>query len=124
MRTRCSEIDLTFGVVDNPDPPYDDHSERSACITSTRAARAAGRTDAIRATVISTNAETATGNAPGIFSRLNVTQADVFHYSSLPVGSQQYGCQIFSITVSSNEAHRILIQKTLTQQVLIAISAA
>jgi hypothetical protein len=43
------------------------------------------------------------------FSRLNVTQADVFHYSALPVGSQQRRCQIFSITVSSNEAQRILI---------------
>ena len=30
----------------------------------------------------------------------------------------------FSVTVSSNEAQRILNQKTLTQQVLIAISAA
>src|SRR6266851_2634158 len=42
------------------------HSERNACITSTRAARAAGSTDAISATAISTNAERATGNAPGI----------------------------------------------------------
>src|SRR6202521_6343839 len=65
--SRCSEIDLTFGVADNPDPPYDDHSERNACITSPRAARAAGSTDAITATAISTNAETNTGNAPGIF---------------------------------------------------------
>jgi len=48
--------------------PSDGHSERSACITSTRAARAAGSTDAITATAISTNAETNTGNAPGILT--------------------------------------------------------
>src|ERR1700674_823065 len=66
--SRCSEIDLTFGVADNPDPPYDDHSERSACITLTRAARAAGSTDAITATAINKNAETNTGNAPGILT--------------------------------------------------------
>ena len=43
------------------------HSERSACITSTRAARAAGSIEAITAAPNSTNAETITGNAPGIF---------------------------------------------------------
>ena len=44
------------------------HSERNASITSTRAARAAGSTDAITATAISTNAETNTGKAPGILT--------------------------------------------------------
>src|SRR5712672_4661336 len=58
--------DSSFGVAGNR--PFDGHSERNACITSTRAARAAGSTDAIIATVISTNAETNTGNAPGILT--------------------------------------------------------
>jgi hypothetical protein len=43
------------------------YSARSASITLTRAARAAGRSDATIATVISRNAEMATGHAPGIF---------------------------------------------------------
>jgi hypothetical protein len=43
------------------------YSARSASITLTRAARAAGRSDATTATVISRNAEMATGKAPGIF---------------------------------------------------------
>src|SRR5271156_1255984 len=43
------------------------HSDRSACMTSTRAARAAGSIDATTAAPRSTNAETTTGNAPGIF---------------------------------------------------------
>src|ERR1700722_11991794 len=48
--------------------PSDGYSERNACITSTRAARAAGSADATSATAISPNAETNTGNAPGIFT--------------------------------------------------------
>ena len=44
--------------------PSDGHAERNACITSTRAAGAAGSTDAITATAISTNTETIAGNAP------------------------------------------------------------
>ena len=44
------------------------HSERSACITSTRAARAAGSHDATTAAVNSTNAERTTGRTPGIFT--------------------------------------------------------
>lgn len=43
------------------------HSERRACITSTRAARAAGSIEATTAAPNSTNAETITGHAPGIF---------------------------------------------------------
>jgi hypothetical protein len=43
------------------------YSERSASITSTLAARDAGRSDATTATVISRNAAITTGNAPGIF---------------------------------------------------------
>ena len=43
------------------------HSERSACMTSTRPARAAGSIEATTAAPNSTNAETTTGNAPGIF---------------------------------------------------------
>src|SRR5262245_41049034 len=46
---------LKFGVPDRVTLPSNGHSERSACITSTRAARAAGNTDATTATVISTN---------------------------------------------------------------------
>src|SRR6202451_3873924 len=46
----------------------DGHSERNASITSTRAARAAGTTDAITATAISTNADANTGKAPGILT--------------------------------------------------------
>ena len=46
----------------------DVHSDRNACITFTRAARAAGSTEAITATVISTNAETNTGSVPGILT--------------------------------------------------------
>jgi hypothetical protein len=45
----------------------ENHSERSACMTSTRAARAAGSIEATTAAPNSTNAETITGNAPGIF---------------------------------------------------------
>ncbi len=44
------------------------HSERSACITSTRAARAAGSHDATTAAASSTKAERITGKAPGIFT--------------------------------------------------------
>ena len=43
------------------------HSERRACITSTRAARAAGSIEATIAAPNSTNAETTAGHAPGIF---------------------------------------------------------
>src|SRR6266404_7024129 len=43
------------------------HSVRSAWITSTRAARAAGITDAVTAASRSTKAEPATGSTPGIF---------------------------------------------------------
>jgi hypothetical protein len=43
------------------------HSERRACITSTRAARAAGSIEATTAAPNSTNAETIAGHAPGIF---------------------------------------------------------
>ena len=43
------------------------YSEWSACMTSMRAARAAGSIDATTAAPSSTNAETITGNAPGIF---------------------------------------------------------
>jgi hypothetical protein len=41
-------------------------SDRSACITSTRAARAAGRMDATIAAASSTRPEAITGSAPGI----------------------------------------------------------
>ena len=51
-----------------PDPPTKGHSERSACITSMRAARAAGSQDATTAAASSTNAERITGKAPGIFT--------------------------------------------------------
>src|ERR1700677_1349135 len=62
------EIHFTLRAADNPEHPSDGHSERKACITFTRAARAAGSTDAITATAISTNAETNTGKAPGILT--------------------------------------------------------
>ena len=48
-------------------PCRKNHSERSACMTSTRAARAAGSIEATTAAPNSTNAETITGHAPGIF---------------------------------------------------------
>src|SRR5216684_1458783 len=51
-----------------PAPPIKGHSERSACITSMRAARAAGSHDATTAAASSTNAERITGKAPGIFT--------------------------------------------------------
>src|SRR6202011_3584480 len=44
------------------------HSARRACMTSTRAARAAGSQDATTAAVSNTNAESTTGNAPGILT--------------------------------------------------------
>jgi hypothetical protein len=44
------------------------HSERRACMTSMRAARAAGSHEATTAAVSSTNAESTTGKAPGIFT--------------------------------------------------------
>src|SRR6266849_4268844 len=50
------------------DPLVNGHSERSACITSTRAARAAGSDEATTAAVSSTNAERTTGKGPGIFT--------------------------------------------------------
>jgi len=43
-------------------------SARRACMTSMRAARAAGSHDATTAAVSSTNAERSTGKAPGIFT--------------------------------------------------------
>ena len=43
-------------------------SARRACMTSMRAARAAGSIDATTAAVSSTNAERTTGKAPGIFT--------------------------------------------------------
>ena len=45
----------------------ENYSERRACMTSTRAARAAGSNEATTAAPNNTNAETITGNAPGIF---------------------------------------------------------
>src|SRR5258708_9778265 len=45
---------------------FTNYSVRSACITSTREARAAGSTDAITAATSSTSAEAITGNASGI----------------------------------------------------------
>jgi hypothetical protein len=53
---RCSRLHLAFGLTGNPRRPPDGHSERNARVTSTRAARAVGRTDAITATAIGTNA--------------------------------------------------------------------
>ena len=44
------------------------HSVRRACMTSMRAARAAGSHDATTAAASSTNAERTTGKAPGIFT--------------------------------------------------------
>jgi hypothetical protein len=44
------------------------HSERRACMTSMRAARAAGTHDATTAAASSTIAERTTGKAPGIFT--------------------------------------------------------
>src|SRR6266404_886016 len=63
-----------FGAVERrrkiakPDPPINGHSERSACMTSMRAACAAGSQDATTAAASSTNAERITGKAPGIFT--------------------------------------------------------
>ncbi len=52
-----------------PIPPINrGHSECSACMTSMRAARAAGSQDATTAAASSTNAERVTGKAPGIFT--------------------------------------------------------
>ncbi len=59
---------------------FGDHSERSACITSTRAARAAGSIDATTAAISSTNAETTTGNAPGIFKSQEITTRHTRHH--------------------------------------------
>jgi len=42
------------------------YSDLNACITSTRAARAAGNTEATTATAINTNAETTTGTGSGL----------------------------------------------------------
>ena len=67
-------VEGEFGAVERrrktakPDPPINGHSERSACITSMRAARAAGSQDATTAAASSTNAERITGKAPGIFT--------------------------------------------------------
>ena len=47
--------------------PSDGYSERNACITSTRAARAAGSIEATTAAPNRTNAETIAGHVPGIF---------------------------------------------------------
>src|SRR6266850_3977792 len=64
-------VEGEFGAVERrrkiakPDPPINGHSERSACITSMRAA---GSQDATTAAASSTNAERIAGKAPGIFT--------------------------------------------------------
>jgi hypothetical protein len=63
----CSVLACCFSSLDFAWPRAF-HSERSACITSTRAARAAGSHDATTAAVSSTSAERTTGKAPGIFT--------------------------------------------------------
>ena len=60
---------------------------------------------------------------PFKFPWLHVSQTDVFH-GLLPVGASGTAVADFSVTVSSNEAQHILIQKSLTQQASIAISPA
>ncbi len=60
-----SHQDLSSGPLI---PSINGHSERSACITSMCAARAAGTIDATTAAVSSTSAERTTGKAPGIFT--------------------------------------------------------
>src|SRR6185295_15666002 len=55
---------------------------------------------------------------------LEVSQTDVFH-SSCPLGvARSRAFAGFSITVSSNEAQHILIEKSLTQRVLVAMFPA
>src|ERR1700689_3791072 len=57
------------------------HSDRSASITSTRAARAAGSIDAATAAAINTSAAATTGSAPGIFTsctQLPATRANAY----------------------------------------------
>src|SRR5260370_36876400 len=51
-----------------PAPPIKDHSERSACITSMRAARPAGSHAATTAAASSTKAERTTGRPPVNFT--------------------------------------------------------
>src|SRR5437899_2938399 len=52
--------------LQSQEPDSEDQSDRSAVITSTRAARAAGSTDAITAAASSTIADPTTTTAPGI----------------------------------------------------------
>src|ERR1022692_1695656 len=58
------------------------------------------------------------------FSWLDVSQTDVFHCSSPLDGNQQRSVADLPVTVSSSEAQRILIQKSLSQQVLVVVSPA
>ena len=51
-------------------------------------------------------------------------QTDVFHCSSPLDGNQQRSVADLPVTVSSSEAQRILIQKSLSQQVLVVVSPA
>jgi hypothetical protein len=58
------------------------------------------------------------------FSWLDVSQTDVFHCSPSLDVSQQRSAADLPVTVSSSEAQRILIQKSLTPQVLVVVSPA
>src|ERR1017187_3578669 len=58
------------------------------------------------------------------FSWLDVSQTDVFHCSSPLDGNQQRSVADLPVTVSSSEAKRIMIQKSLSKQVLVAVSPA
>src|SRR6267142_80267 len=62
------ESGTEVGKMAKPGRPVNGYSERRACITSMRAARAAGSQDATTAAASSTNAERITGKAPGIFT--------------------------------------------------------
>jgi len=67
LLTNCSEAARIRSAVTGGSPCAF-HSARRACITSMRAARAAGSHDATTAAASSTKAERITGKAPGIFT--------------------------------------------------------
>jgi hypothetical protein len=73
LRAIC--VRITEAVARDPTPasrtaPWTcgvrNYSVRSACITSTRAARAAGNADAVTAAASSTQADAITGSRPGM----------------------------------------------------------
>lgn len=64
--TQLEEVDRRVKKLDDGNPFCCRYSERNASVTSTRAARPAGKIDAMTAAAISKNTEAAIGRALGV----------------------------------------------------------